>query len=182
VTSFFGIKVCVFLENGTTDLRQFFFSGCRRKQLFITTCIEKHCTRPYKSVTNKRIPGIKGNKSCSVLFSKDLSKSTFCRLYHNCWNRPILDSSVHGLDHTESGILKIWKHTSQIRTLYAHCPLNTRISRTLAWMNVWPKTHWNVFSLALTWFLTLTLTQKHKRFLEKRNDVIFRTTVNINYD
>jgi len=28
------------------DLRQSFFSGFRRKHLFITTCIEKQCTRP----------------------------------------------------------------------------------------------------------------------------------------
>jgi len=37
--------VCVFLENDKTDLREF-FSGFRRTHLFITTCIEKHCTRP----------------------------------------------------------------------------------------------------------------------------------------
>jgi len=46
VTSFFGIKgafFCVFLENDKMDLRQILF---RRKQFFITTCIEKQCTRP----------------------------------------------------------------------------------------------------------------------------------------
>jgi len=51
VTSVFGIKVCffcVFLENDKTDLRQKFFSEFKRKQLFITICIEKHCTRPLK--------------------------------------------------------------------------------------------------------------------------------------
>jgi len=49
VTSFFEVKVCVFcvfLENVKTDLRQNFFSGFRRKHLLITTCVEKHCTRP----------------------------------------------------------------------------------------------------------------------------------------
>jgi len=30
------------------DLRKHFFSGFRRKHLFITTCIEKHCIRPLK--------------------------------------------------------------------------------------------------------------------------------------
>jgi len=45
VTSFFRIKVCVFLENDKTDLRQF-FSGFSRKHLLITTCIEKQCTQP----------------------------------------------------------------------------------------------------------------------------------------
>jgi len=46
MTSFFGIKVCVFLENDKTD-RAKFFSGFRRK-LFIITCIEKQCTRPLR--------------------------------------------------------------------------------------------------------------------------------------
>jgi len=36
---------CVFRENDKTDLRQI-FSGFTRKHLFITTCIEKHCTQP----------------------------------------------------------------------------------------------------------------------------------------
>jgi len=40
--------VNVFLENDKTDLRQF-FSGFRRKYLFITTCIEKHCTRSLRA-------------------------------------------------------------------------------------------------------------------------------------
>jgi len=47
--SFFEIKVCafcVFLENDKTNIFQF-FSGFKRKHLFITTCIEKHCTRPF---------------------------------------------------------------------------------------------------------------------------------------
>jgi len=39
------VLFCVFLENDKTDLR--LFSGfSRRKHLFITTFIEKHCTRP----------------------------------------------------------------------------------------------------------------------------------------
>jgi len=37
VTSFFVIKVCVLLENNKVDLRQF-FSGFKRKHIFITTC------------------------------------------------------------------------------------------------------------------------------------------------
>jgi len=45
VTSFFGINLCVFLENNKTDLHQIFL-GSRRKHLFITTCIEKHRLHP----------------------------------------------------------------------------------------------------------------------------------------
>jgi len=48
--SFFGIKGACFAffrkrQDGST---QIFFSGFRRKQLFITTCIEKQCTQPLK--------------------------------------------------------------------------------------------------------------------------------------
>jgi len=49
MTSFFGIKVCIyciFLENDKMDLRQIFFRILEEKTLIITTCIEKHCTRP----------------------------------------------------------------------------------------------------------------------------------------
>jgi len=35
-----------FFENDKTDLRKFFFSGFRRKHLFIAICIENCCTRP----------------------------------------------------------------------------------------------------------------------------------------
>jgi len=35
---------CVFLENDKTDLRQIFFSGFRRKHLFITIYIESTAT------------------------------------------------------------------------------------------------------------------------------------------
>jgi len=49
VTSFFGIEVCVFLENDKTDLRQFIFRN-KKKHLFITTCIEKQCTRPQREL------------------------------------------------------------------------------------------------------------------------------------
>jgi len=44
VTSFFGIQVCVFIDNDKTDMWQFFFSG-----LGENTGIEKQCTR---SLTN----------------------------------------------------------------------------------------------------------------------------------
>jgi len=44
VTSFFGIKGGVFLET-TRRICANFFSGFRRKHLFITTCIEKQSTR-----------------------------------------------------------------------------------------------------------------------------------------
>jgi len=52
VASFFGFKVCVFLENDKTDLRQFFFlfQDLGRKHLVMTTYIEKQCTRPLKSM------------------------------------------------------------------------------------------------------------------------------------
>jgi len=50
ITSFFSELGCVevkqflrFLKNDKSDLRKY-FSGFRRKHLFITTCIEKHCT------------------------------------------------------------------------------------------------------------------------------------------
>jgi len=69
VTSFFGIKVCVFLENDETDLRQIFFSGFRRKHLFITPCIEKHCTRPLTVI-------------CSVIDNK--SSFQHFTLYKSC--------------------------------------------------------------------------------------------------
>jgi len=52
VTSYFEIKVCVFgifLENDKTNQRQFLL-GFRRKHLFITTCIEKQCTRPLREL------------------------------------------------------------------------------------------------------------------------------------
>jgi len=40
-----GVKrFLLFLVNDKTDLPQNFFSGFRRKHLFIITCIEKHCT------------------------------------------------------------------------------------------------------------------------------------------
>jgi len=38
---------CIFLKNDKMELHQF-FSGFRRKHLFIITCIEKHCTRPLR--------------------------------------------------------------------------------------------------------------------------------------
>jgi len=43
--SFFGIKG-VFFSKTTRRICAKFFSGFRRKRLFITTCIEKQCTRP----------------------------------------------------------------------------------------------------------------------------------------
>jgi len=36
---------CIFSKT-TTRICATFFSGFRRKHLFITFCIEKHCTRP----------------------------------------------------------------------------------------------------------------------------------------
>jgi len=47
VTSFFKIKVCVFLKK-TRWICAKYFSGFRSKHLFITTCNEKQCTRPFK--------------------------------------------------------------------------------------------------------------------------------------
>jgi len=32
----------------------FFFSGIRRKHLFIITCIEKHCTRAFNTPRSKQ--------------------------------------------------------------------------------------------------------------------------------
>jgi len=48
VTSFFGIKVCAFCVFSKTTRRicAKFFSKFRRKHFFITTCIEKYCSRP----------------------------------------------------------------------------------------------------------------------------------------
>jgi len=40
------VSFCAFFENDKTDLRQFF--SRLEKHLFITTCIEKQCTRPLK--------------------------------------------------------------------------------------------------------------------------------------
>jgi len=66
VTSFFGNKGAffgnkgAFLENGTADLCQIFL-GFKRKHLFITTCIEKHCIQPLKV----RIP-MQAEKSPSI--------------------------------------------------------------------------------------------------------------------
>jgi len=51
VTSFFGIKVCVFRKLQDESAPNF-YSGFRRKHLFITTCIEKHCTQPL----NRNVP------------------------------------------------------------------------------------------------------------------------------
>jgi len=45
VTSFFGIKGTLFSKT-TRWISATFFSWFRRKHLFITTCIEKHCTWP----------------------------------------------------------------------------------------------------------------------------------------
>jgi len=44
VTSFFGIK-SAFFSKTTRRIYVKFFSGFRRKHLFITTCFEKQCTR-----------------------------------------------------------------------------------------------------------------------------------------
>jgi len=44
VTSFFGIKGA-FISKTTRRICANFFSGFRRKHLFITTCIEKQWTR-----------------------------------------------------------------------------------------------------------------------------------------
>jgi len=46
--SFFGIKVSVlcFTPKSPRRICTNFLSGFRRKHLFVTTCIEKHCTRP----------------------------------------------------------------------------------------------------------------------------------------
>jgi len=65
VTSFFEIKVGVFLKNDKTALRQF-FSGFTRKHLFITTCNEKHCTRPL-SINPSHIEVCKAGKKTEVL-------------------------------------------------------------------------------------------------------------------
>jgi len=49
MTSFFGIKAAVFafFLNNKMDLRQI-FPRFKRKHLFITTSIEKQCTRPLR--------------------------------------------------------------------------------------------------------------------------------------
>jgi len=49
--SFSELKVCVFLENDKTDLREIFLGF--RKHLFIATCIEKHCTWSLNSTVFK---------------------------------------------------------------------------------------------------------------------------------
>jgi len=57
MTSFFGIKVCVFfLENDKPDLRQIFFQGLGENTCsIITTGTEKHCTRPLSNLRVKII-------------------------------------------------------------------------------------------------------------------------------
>jgi len=70
VTSFFEIGsgselsgFCVFPEN-KTDLRQSFFQGLRENSLFITTCIEKHCTgRPLIYGWRLKNPKFRNRKS-----------------------------------------------------------------------------------------------------------------------
>jgi len=47
VTLFFGIKVAFFRKRQDRSV-PIFFSGFRRKHLFITTCIEKQCIRPLR--------------------------------------------------------------------------------------------------------------------------------------
>jgi len=43
------MRFCVFLDRKRQDgSAPNFFSGFRRKLLFITTCIERHCTRSLK--------------------------------------------------------------------------------------------------------------------------------------
>jgi len=56
VTSFFGIKgeFLRFSRKRQDGSVPNFFSGCRRKHLFIKTCIEKQCTRPL----NQHMPSI----------------------------------------------------------------------------------------------------------------------------
>jgi len=71
VTSFFGIKVCVIFENDKTNLRQIFSGFFYRKHLFITTCIEKHCTR----LLNDHVSGgiwTLARKLTSIVFQKKL--------------------------------------------------------------------------------------------------------------
>jgi len=47
VTSFFGVKGA-FFSKPISRICTNFFSRFRRKHLFITTCIEKQCTRPLR--------------------------------------------------------------------------------------------------------------------------------------
>jgi len=69
--------------------------------------------------------------------------------------------------------------------LIANCNLSFEVDwiycRTLAWIDVWPKTYLYVFpptlTLTATLTLTLTLNLKHKKFSGKRNDVIFWASV-----
>jgi len=46
------------------DLRQF-FSGFRRKHLFISTCIEKQCTRPLSKAVSE-LPGLNSPALCKA--------------------------------------------------------------------------------------------------------------------
>jgi len=57
MTSFFGFKVCIFLFflKMTRRICAKFFSGFERKHLFITSCIEKHCTRPLKCLNCRTV-------------------------------------------------------------------------------------------------------------------------------
>jgi len=41
---------CAFFSKTTRQIYNKFFSGFKRKHLFITTCIEKHCTRPFNAI------------------------------------------------------------------------------------------------------------------------------------
>jgi len=53
MTSFFRIKGAFF--STTKRICAKFFSGSRRKHLFITTCIEKQCTWPLSYQKEKRL-------------------------------------------------------------------------------------------------------------------------------
>jgi len=45
VTSFFGIKVRVFLENDKTDLRQFFFQGLRENTCLLQLALKSNALK-----------------------------------------------------------------------------------------------------------------------------------------
>jgi len=59
---------CVFLEDESTDLRENFFSGFRRKHLIITTNVEKQCT-PALNIAFDRYTSIGTVMHCILVIS-----------------------------------------------------------------------------------------------------------------
>jgi len=90
MTSFFGIKMCGFFSKTTRRIYAKFFSGFRRKHLFITTCIEKQCTRPLNPVSGKSYTAL---QMVRQRFNIDANNCVVLALSCRDWHRNLFQTS-----------------------------------------------------------------------------------------